>query len=307
MPSINDVFVDPALTNVSVKYSNDSFIADSVYPILEVAKKSGYYFVYDKKNLKTYDSNRTGMSEANVIDYELTKTAYGPLNEHSLASFIEDDEIDQSDSPLEPRVDHTEFVTEALAIEREKDLATDLANTALLTQNTTLSGTSQWSDYANSTPFTDIDTGHETIAKNAIKKANTAIMSLEVWNVLKNHPDLLDRIKWSQFGVLTEDLFAQLIGVTKVLIGEAVYNSAKEGQTASMAFIWGKHLILAYITPAPSIRTVSFGYHLTLRGKRYMDRWDDRVKKGEFVRINDYYKRVIVAVECAYLIKNAVA
>lgn len=45
-----DVVIDPALSNVSVKFSNEGFIADSVFPVIKVSKQTGKYYVYDKAN-----------------------------------------------------------------------------------------------------------------------------------------------------------------------------------------------------------------------------------------------------------------
>jgi hypothetical protein len=125
--------------------------------------------------------------------------------------------------------------------------------------------------------------------------------------VLLNHPDLLDRVKYSQRGVMTTDLLAGLFGIDNVLIGDAVNNTAQEGATDALGYIWGKNAILLHVAPAPGIRAVSAGYHFTLAGGRYIDRWTEQQNKGEFVRFNDYYDREFVATEAIYLIKNAVA
>ena len=39
-------------------------------------------------------------------------------------------------------------------------------------------------------------------------------MGYDVWSQLINHPDLLDRVKWSSLGVMTRDLMLQLIAVS---------------------------------------------------------------------------------------------
>jgi hypothetical protein len=106
---------------------------------------------------------------------------------------------------------------------------------------------------------------------------------------------------------MTTELLAALIGIENVLIGDASYNTANDGQTDSMGYIWGKNAILMYVTDAPGIRTVTLGYHFTLQDGRYVDRWVEQWNKSNFVRFNDYYDREFVAVEAGYLIKNAVA
>ena len=217
MPAAKDVYVDPLLTNLSVAYRNEEFIADQIFPRIDVDKKSGFYFTFNKENLRKSDSRRTGYARANRVDNALTKTPYGPLVEHSLEHFIEDDVIEQYDDPFDPRRNATNLLTEKLAIENEDDLATSLANTSVVTQNATLSGTAQWSDYTNSNPFQNIQTGLNAIQGNALKKANVAFMGYEVWAQIKHHPDLLDRIKYTNKGVLTEEILAELLGVQKVL------------------------------------------------------------------------------------------
>lgn len=306
-PTVQNVYQDPLLTDVSVRYTNDELIADLVFPILPVTKRTGVYFKYDKSNLKVPKTARTGLSRANRADYATSKVPYGPLTERSLEIGIEKDVIDQAQDPLDPRTDAALAVTEMVMLERETDLAADLFSTSIVTQNVTLSGTSQWSDYANSDPFSDFQTGVSTILLNSIKRPNTAVLGQQVWDKLKNHPDLLERIKYTQVAVLTEELLAGLIGVKTVYIGSAVSNTAADGQTDSMGYIWGKSCVLLYVTNAPALRTVTAGYHFTLQDGRYIDRWVEQWNKGEFVRFNDYYDREYVAIECLYLIKNAVA
>jgi len=302
-----DFYQDPILTNLSLRYSNEEYIAEKVFPTVSVAKKTGFYFKYDKSNLKKAQDERSGVSRANRVDYGMTKVAYGPLVEHSLEMPIEYDVRDQADSPLDPRVDATLALTDRLLINKEDSLASMLNNTSVITQNVTLSGTSQWSDYTNSDPFSDIQTAKDTVQKNGLMAVNTCFMGYEVWSKLQHHPDLLERVKYSQKAVLTEDLFASLFGFKNVFIGKAVKNTAADGASDSMTYIWPKSFWVAYITPTPGIRTLSAGYHLQLTNGRVIDRWDEPAVKSEFVRITDYYEAKVVANEAIYLIKNAVA
>ncbi len=307
MPAQADVFQDPLLTNISVKFTNTEYIAEQIFPTVKVAKKTGNYFVYDKDNLRVDDDERASGTRANRINWNLTKASYGPLVEHSLEGDIPYEIRDAADSPLDIRTDTTLAVTEKVWLRKEKKLATDLANTAKITQNITLSGTDQWSDYSNSDPFDDVQTAKNTIQLNGLMAPNTLIISYEVFAKLIHHPDLIERIKYSQKAVLTEELLASVFQVERVIVGKAVENTAKENQTAVMAYVWGKHAVLAFITPSPGIRKLSFGYHLQLTNGRVVDRWDEPAVKTEFVRVTDYFEPKIIAVEAAYLIKNAVA
>jgi len=310
MPNITtaDVYVDVQLTDVSVRYTNEAYIADTIFPIVNVKKKSGIYYTYDKSNLKRADDKRTSGGRANRVEYGLTKTAYGPLVEHSLEEGVDWEEIELAVDPLDPKIDAVNNISERLLINKEYALANYLATGGNLGSSVTLSGTDQFSDFANSDPFTKIETARLYVQKNALKQANTIIMGLDVWSKLKNHPDLIERCKYTnRKGLEPSDLSVLFPGIENVYVASAMENTAVEGQTAVMASIWGKHLWVAYITKTPGIRQVSLGYTLTLEGFRYTDAWTEQQVKQDFVRVNDYYEQKIVAKECIYGILNAVA
>ena len=303
-----DVYVDQQLTDISVRYTNEAYLADVLFPIVNVKKKSGIYYVYDKSNLSKVSSKRTSGSRAARVEYGLTKTAYGPLVEHSLEEGVDWETIEMAVDPLDPKIDAVNNISERLLIEKEYDLSSYLATSGNLGSYATLSGTDQFSDYANSDPFAKIETARLYVQQNALKAANTILMGMEVWAQLKNHPDMIERVKYTnRKGLEPDDLKVLFPGIETVLIGNAMYNTAKEGQTASLSAIWGKNLWVAYVTPTPGIRQVSLGYTLTLEGFRYTDAWTEQQVKQDFVRVNDFYQQLIVAKECIFGILSCVA
>lgn len=303
----SQVVVDPALSNVSIKYTNDSFIADMIFPAFKVSKQTGKYYIYDKANLRVDSTYRAGGSGANEVDIGVAPTGTFSCDDHALKSFVIDEVQDQADAALNPLIDETEALTEKMLLDREKALAALITNTANVTQNVTLATTAQWSDYSNSDPVGDVRTARTTIHKNTFKKPNTLILGKEVWDMLAEHPQIIERVKYSQLGIITEELIARLFQVEKVLVGEAGSNTAKEGQTDALAYVWGKNAILAYINPKITLKILTFGLTFTY-SQRKVKRWRDEDREGTFVRIgNDNYVQKIIAVAAGYLIKNAIA
>jgi len=307
MPQVQDYIVDPVLTNLSKAYKNDSLLYSQVFPRMMVKSRTGYYYTFDKARFKIEESRRTGVSRANRVDYGMSKTSYGPLYEHALEQAIEYEVRDTYPSPHDARVDATENVSDRLELGLEKEVADLLTSTGTITQNITLSGTSQFSDFANSDPFSVVQTGIDTVKTGAMVMPNTLIMGYQVFAKLKNHPDLLGRMATSTTRVLTTQMLADLFGVERVLVGGAMHNTAAEGVAASMSYIWGKDMVLCYVAQRPGLKSLSVGYTLQMEGARYVDRWDEQAEKAEFVRANDYYEPKVVAAEAAYLIKAAVA
>lgn len=302
-----DVVVDPALSNVSIKYTNDTFIADMVLPIVKVSKQTGKYYVYDKANLRVDKTNRAAGSAANEIDFGVSPSGTFSCDDHALKGFVVDEVQDQAEAALNPLIDETETVTEKLLLDREVSAAALLTSTSNLTQNTTLSGTSQWSDYSNSDPIGDVRTARTTIHQNTFKKPNTLILGKQVFDMLVEHPAIIERIKYSQLGVVTEEILARVFQVEKVIVGEAGSNTAVEGQTDSLSYVWGKNAIVAYISPVIRLKMLTLGVTFTY-SNRIVKRWRDEDREGTYVRVgNDNYVQKIVAAAAGYLIASAIA
>ena len=304
---------DIPLTNVSQAYRNDpaQFIAEQVAPIVMVPKKNFNIYFYGKENLKqVVDDTRTRFGETKQAQASYSSKAFGPLRGHELMDGIDFDQDVMTEAPLDLEIDIVNNLSEMMALTKEVAVATTLASTANLTINTTLSGTNQWSDYANSTPFEDLKTAAQQQHKNGLKPANTMVMSYYTFSILQQHPDLIERVKYSNVASLTLELMQTLFGqfgINKIIVSSAVYDSAAEGLTASNSFVWGKHCWLGYITSTPGLRTVNGAYHFTLENGRYVDSFFEQKKKTKWIRNNDYYHAEVVGPEAFYLIKNAVA
>lgn len=302
---LSQVLVDPVLANVSKAYQNEMYIAEMILPSIAVSKESGKYYQYDRAKFRRNTTKRSAGSKANEVEYGLSTASY-LTEDHALKEKTPWEIIRQADSPLDPESDATENITEQMMIDMEVALATSMASTATITQNTTLAGTDQWSDYTNSDPISDIKTAQQTVQQAIGRKPNTLILGKEAFDVLVDHPQVSDRIKYTNLGTATEDLLARLFKVEKVIVAEAIYNTATEGATDSMSYIWGKHAWLVYINPRTSLRQITLGYTFRYENRK-VKKWDDEDEEARYVRVNDNYVQKFVASEAAYLIKNAVA
>ena len=304
-PTLRSVRIDPLLTNISVAYKNAEYVAEQVLPVLPSKKVSGKYYKYDKANLRPVDSLRGMGTESKEVGFGVEISTPYVCLDHALKEIVPDELKDQAETPMNPEVDAAENVTEKLLIEKELALATYMQNESYLTNYTTLSGVSQWSDYENSNPIGDIETGIESVRSKILHGANTLVLGQQTWNKLKHHPDLIERIKYSGFGKMSLQALADLLDLEKVIVASAGYVGTNEGQAEVLSYIWGKHAWLVYVTKRPGIKQVSFGYHFN--HKKSVDKWYDKGREGVWVRVHDFFTREIVTVDAAYYIKNAVA
>lgn len=307
-PVIGSTKVDKILSQFSVAYRNENYISEKILPVLKVVEKSGKYAKYGKDNLRLPDSmERAPGTQAMTFDYTVSQGTYA-CTEKSAEKAVPDEFQQNQDDPYDAKRDATTFALDKLWGYAENKLATYMSNTANLTSNVTLSGTTQWSDYSNSDPMSNIKTGRTTMLGNNGKKPNLLVLGNDVWEALKIHPDIAERVKY--VGVTGADAIkraiAQLFEVEEVLVGDSIKNSANEGQTDSLTTLWGKHAWLIYRAPRPSLMGLSFGY--TFKDvERVVDVRREEALLSDVVRVRESYDQQVIDVTLAYFIKDAVA
>lgn len=311
MPDISMVHVDQALTEVSVAYRNAQFVADKVFPTVPVTKQSNKYFIYSKESFRIVDDARRPGARANEIDWTLSTDTYF-CEGHALAQALPDELRANADQAIDVDVDTTETLTDLIYLQREISVAATATDPTVVTQSTTLSGTSQWSDYSNSDPLVAVEDQKATIQKQVGQLPNSLLVSYPVFKALRNHPKIVDRFKYSQVGILQPDHLKSAFNVDNFFIAAAVKNTAHEGAADALDYVWGKNAILFYMPPAPGRRTVSMGYQFTwLFGANtagfLVKRYREESRSADIVEVQLYYDAKVVAPSAAYLWLSAVA
>ena len=303
-----DVHIDQALSNLSIQFKNNALIASIVLPILPVKKESDKYYKYGKEAFKLIETARADGTKANEAHLKLSLADYACI-EHALADIVTDRARANADVALNPELDTTEYLTDLILLRLEKEVATLFTTTGNFTNSnySTLSGTGQWSDYANSTPLSDIKTAKASVRKLIGREATHIILAGDVAETLSLHPDIKDLRKYVTQDVLTAAGLPPMISGLKVVEGKAVENVAYRGVTESMAYIWGKNAIIAHIAPRPGLKTLSFGYTLKVTGYRKTKKWREEPRNGDMVEVSDMFVAKVVANECGYLFASAIA
>lgn len=278
-PTYSDVHVQAALTQISVAYIQDEahFIADRVFPIVPVVHQADKYYVFSKDDfLRDEAQLRADATESAGGGWTLTTQAYS-AQVWAWHKDIGEQTRRNADPAIDIDVVTTKKVMQTLLIRRDRFFmttymttsvwGTDVTGAATGTPGTT--STVQWNDEANSDPITDINVGQTTILQNTGYEANLLLFSYPVYQALRKHPLIIDRIKYTTptfGGTITPQLLAMLFDVDEVLVSKAVYNSATEGATGSYSFVMGKTALLCHRASAPSMMEASAGYIFSWSG-----------------------------------------
>lgn len=296
--------VDPVLTTLARGYSNAQLVADALFPFATVEKEAGKIPQFGKEAFKIYNTERALRAKSNRISPEGTITIDYVCDEHDLEYPIDYRESEEAMLPLEEH--GTTVVTEGIRLRHEKicaDLAQNAANYPT-GNKVTLSGTSQFT-HASSDPVGVIEDAKEAVRAKIGKRPNVMVIGALSFKALKNHAQLLDRIKYSMTGVVTVELMKQIFGVANIVVGESVYAS----DAGVFSDIWADNCILAYVPGASQSgeRTPyepSFAYTLRKKGKPEIDKRDAEGGKIRLIRNTDIFVSKIVGAEAGYLISD---
>jgi hypothetical protein len=304
-PTHRDVHQDAILSNVSTQYQNGSAIADFVFPRVKVAKESDKYYKYTR-NFRIPNTYRAMSSESKKIDWNVTTDTYF-CEEYALHDDIHDRLRRNVDNPLDLDIDTTENLTNALMLDREKRVADIAFSTGSVTNNSALTGSDRWDDYAGSDPLGDLEDIMLSVKAASGVRPNAIVMGEQVMSKMRNHPDLLERIKYTQKGVVTEDLLSSLLpGSPRVLVGDLMVDSSQEGDTESLGYIWGKKVLVAYVAPSPGLRSISLGFQFYSQD-RGVKKWrEDRIDSDR-IQVAEVGDEKLVSADCGYLLDTVVS
>lgn len=312
LPTINDVqAVDPVLTNMLVGYQQDDtrFVASRVFPAVSVDKDSGTYYIFTKKywflDQMAYRSPGADYARAGV---GVSTSTYATL-QWALAYPIADEVRANSQVPLDLESVAVRWLAQQSLIRKERQWSADFMKTSVW--GTDGSITNKWSDYQNSDPVADILTAKRGISQSTGLMPNTMVIGELVLDRLTNHPDILDRVKYTTAAGLSSvtNALGTIFGGLNVLVATAIYNSANEAQTESYSAIVDDDALICYVTPSPALFEASAGYTFAWgpgggAGTVLRNR-DDNVD-ADIVKAKEQWDQKAVATDAGYFYADCV-
>lgn len=277
VPGRADVHVDRPLTNISIAFrqSEESFIADRVFPVVPVQKQTDSYFTIPRGAFFRDQMEKKAPGAAPAMASFNYDTESYRCDIWALGAGLADEVRANYDSPLQADTDMTHFLMSQGLIRKERLWASSFFATSVWTTDQTGVAAApstnqflQWNDDLSS-PIEDIRAGKRRVHARTGMRPNKLVLGREVYDVLIDHPDIVGRIDRGQTTgtalVLRQNL-AALFEVDEVLVMDAIYNSAAQGAADSFAFIGGKHALLVYAPTSPGLMTASGGYTFSWTG-----------------------------------------
>lgn len=311
MPQMNNAqarVVDPVLTSAAQGYKNAEFVGGALFPKVPVSQRGGKILAFGKEDFMLYATGRSPGQNTKRVTFGYQGAPYA-LESHSLEGLLPVETLQEGLAV--PGIDMSVVTINktqniiALRLEKaQADAARNAANYGA-SNKVTLSGTSQWGD-ATSDPIAAIEAGKEAVRKQVGKRPNIAVIGAAVFAVLKTHPKVLDRLKYTGRDVATPELLASLFGLAEVKVGDAVYAS----DDGTFNDVWGKDVVLAYteVGTVAEQGAPSYGYTYQLGGYPIVEEpYFERNNKSWVYPVTDEVAPVVAGAAAGYLIQNAVA
>lgn len=298
---VGDVHVNRLLTQVSVGYEPDGFIADKIFPTLLVPKQSDIIPFYDQSpwfrdegtkliRAPGTEAAKTGLTVDNTNTYFAVNNAIGGDIAYELR--------DNQDQPYNMERDVSRLLTGLLMLRRERAFASAHMGTG--SWGTDFTVTNKWSDYALSTPLSDMRNQQRVIRRAIGKSGNMWVLGDLVWQRLQDHPELVQRLPDNTLRNPTRSQLAALLEIPagNILVGESLFTSSAEGVAeASVTYsdVWDDDALCIYTPSTPSLINPAAGYSFFWRnsvaptGLQFARRMDDTKRKKITIEVHSYF------------------
>lgn len=304
MPSVplrSQLHVDQLLSNVAIKYSNERYIHDKVFPMVPVRKQSDLYRTYNR-NWVIPETTRAIGGLAPEHEFRIGTESYS-LQKEALKSYVPDSAAENYDV-TDLRADVTIDLVEKIMMRKEVSCAALFTATSW-SLGASLAGDELWVTTSGN-PVAVFDTACATVISNSGVRPNFAIIPLATYNALKNQATIIDRVKYTS-RELSPAIIGALLGVSEILTPDMYYDSGLYGASAAtgaVASIWQEDFAFVGHKPAAAgMMALSSGY-MFQRAKPLVRRWREEEREADAIEVDVEYKFKIVASLTGYFINN---
>mgnify|MGYP003648696230 CR=1 FL=1 len=275
----SEVHVDQALSSVSIAYAQEqtSFVASRIFNSINTSQLSNKYHVFDKDQwLRSQADLRGTGSPTKGANFTMSTGTFS-CQQYGMHMDVDDYVAANADAGVDILTSATQYVTEKLLQKRDEVFAAAAFTTSVWTGSSSggdITPSTKWSA-SGGTPIKDISDQQAACHAKTGRTPNVLLLGKDVYSALRDSDDLLDRVKYSEKGIVTTDLMASLFGVDEVIVASSIENTALEGATAVYAPIFdADDALLIYRPQNPGLLTPAAGYMFSFTGVAGADQFE---------------------------------
>ena len=255
-----DMHIDKVLTNMAMGYRPEGFIADRIFPTVEVQKQSDLYVEFNRADrMRRQDTRRTPGTEAHIRYEDIGSATYFARN-YALKDFVTIEDRANADPFFVTKLLNTKstLLMDDLALDEEVRVAT-LATT-VTNVGSYNAVASAWNGAGD--PLGDINTTIDNVHYSNGVMPNRVTFGIEAWKSFRRDSNVRNLIFGTNNGggYPNTSQVASLLDIDEVLVGGAFQNTGEKNQAESLSTIWGENVLVSYAPSNPTTERPSFGY-----------------------------------------------
>lgn len=292
------------------------FIGLDILPIFEVPEQSADYpKIPLEALLKLQELKRAPRAGYPRSDYEFETGTY------QCVEYGWEEQVDDVEARLYRRFFDAEVVANMRAVDillrgQEKRIAAAVMTTDNIASTSNV-GT-EWSTAASCTPHADVETAKEAMRAASGLLPNAIAMTYKVFTNVMKSKELKDAFRYTnpiEVGgqEAKRRLLAQYFGVDRVLVGGAIYDSTKKGQSTTIADIWDdEYILLAKLSSGgPDLREPclgrSFLWTADSPGNLVVESYREDQTRSDVIRVRHNVDEAFIFTGAGYLLGNITA
>ena len=297
LPEGQTLYFNQPLTTISTAYGQaGAWIADQVFPTVPVARQGDLYWRFPKSDwMRTIAGVRAPATESAGGGWEMESDNYY-AHVYAVHKDVDDQtRTNAAGGGFNLDADAARWVTEQLMVKRDRLFVDSYLRTGVWTGGTGIGGGADATDLtggaaagantfvqfdrAGSDPIATVQTQVLGMARRTGRRPNVLVIGPDVLNALTQNQAVLERIKYSERGIITTDLLRALFDVERIVVTWTIENTAPRGAADAIDFMNSKSMLLVYSPPSPGLQTLSGGYIFNWTGLLGAGAFGTRIKR----------------------------
>lgn len=302
-----------SFTEYDLAMNQAGYIGHKVLPVMEVQSASGVFGRIPLEQLlqqrETLRAPGGGYARGN---WTFTTDSYACV-EHGAEEPVDDNEAKMYAEYFQAEQVSAMRAYDAVLGNAEKRVADAVFNAVTFSPT---SVTNEWDDLTNATPIDDVEARVQNIFDTTGMRADTLIISWKVFRNLRRCSQIIDRIESAGAGNatkasdVTEQMLAQVFDLQNILVAGSAYNSAAEGQTASLSQVWSdEYAAVCKLNSGNDIRQPGLGrtMHWAADGSSVggtVESYREEQTRSDIIRVRHQVAEKILYPEALNLLDN---
>jgi hypothetical protein len=299
--------VDPVLSTVARGFRPQELVGSILFPRVGVPVSGGTILEFGREEFRQYNLRRAPGGATKRLPMGYGSRPYALVQDAVDVPVPREYARDaQASLGLNLGTIATQKGMRTLMLALEVEQANLARNTAsyALGNRVALGAGTRFSD-TGVDPMTAMEAGKEAVRAAIGVYPNTICMGARVMSALRRNAAMLDRIKYTQRGVMTEEILAEVFEVERVVVGKGITVDQADVATD----VWGTDVIMAYTAiGAVDNAQPSFAYTYEMEGHPLVEQpYYDNTHKSWFYPVAYERAPVVVGSTAGYLIQTAAA